>query len=241
MYRLSSATFCAYTKQGPIDISRSGLFCALSLIPCCDLLYEFRIITMLVCRRAHVLFSLFMFVCIQWCPARADFVSNMTSVLFTLFRRVGLHHGCTHMHVGMGVHQLEHNLEQHNNNLYRNTYTHFRFLAGCVRVFQFLVFCVVFCRSLIGCFPIFFCPSVCLPFFKLWLFITLLVASRFSSHKTLRFTQLFIIALWFYHYKQVSFAKFYIQTSSFASFSYSHGLPIIMFISFITLLDKVSL
>jgi hypothetical protein len=44
-------------------------------VPCCDVCYNFRIKRMfgsslppVVCRRAHFLFTLFVFVCIQWCP-----------------------------------------------------------------------------------------------------------------------------------------------------------------------------
>jgi hypothetical protein len=41
----------------------------------CDVCYEFRIKTMfgaslptVVCKRAHILFTLFVFVCVKWCP-----------------------------------------------------------------------------------------------------------------------------------------------------------------------------
>ena len=44
-------------------------------VPCCDVRYDFRIKTMfgsslppVVCRRAHVLFTLFVFACVKWCP-----------------------------------------------------------------------------------------------------------------------------------------------------------------------------
>jgi hypothetical protein len=44
-------------------------------VPCCDVRYDFRIKMMfcsflppVVCRRAHVLFTLFVFVCTWWCP-----------------------------------------------------------------------------------------------------------------------------------------------------------------------------
>ena len=44
-------------------------------VPCCDVRYDFRIETMfgsslspVVCRRANVLFTLFVFVCAEWCP-----------------------------------------------------------------------------------------------------------------------------------------------------------------------------
>jgi hypothetical protein len=44
-------------------------------VPCCEVRYDFRIKTMIgsslraiVCRRAHVLFMLFVFVCIKWWP-----------------------------------------------------------------------------------------------------------------------------------------------------------------------------
>ena len=45
-------------------------------VPCCDVRYDFRMQTMfvsslppVVCRRAHVLFTLFVLACAQWCPA----------------------------------------------------------------------------------------------------------------------------------------------------------------------------
>jgi len=44
-------------------------------VPCCDVRYDFRIKTMfgsslppVVCRRTHVLFTLFVFACVWWCP-----------------------------------------------------------------------------------------------------------------------------------------------------------------------------
>ena len=44
------------------------------LIPCCNVLCDFRMQTVfgsslfpVVCRRAHVLFTLFVFACLQWC------------------------------------------------------------------------------------------------------------------------------------------------------------------------------
>ena len=44
-------------------------------VPCCDIRYDFRIKSMfssslppVICRRAHVLFTLFVFVCPWWCP-----------------------------------------------------------------------------------------------------------------------------------------------------------------------------
>ena len=53
-----------------------------SLIPCCDICYDVLTKTMfgsrllpVVCRRAHVLFTLVMFVCV--CPTRLDYMSNM--------------------------------------------------------------------------------------------------------------------------------------------------------------------
>ena len=62
-------------------------FCAVILcvftfwIPCCDVRYDFRIETMfgsslppVVCRREHVIkFTLFVFVCVQWCPTHCVF------------------------------------------------------------------------------------------------------------------------------------------------------------------------
>jgi hypothetical protein len=54
------------------------LFCVFTFwVPCCDVRYDFRIKTMfglflppVVCRRAHVLFTLFVFVCVKWCPTQ---------------------------------------------------------------------------------------------------------------------------------------------------------------------------
>ena len=34
-----------------------------------------------VCRREHVLFTSYVFVCSQWCPTHIDYMSNMTHVL----------------------------------------------------------------------------------------------------------------------------------------------------------------
>ena len=58
------------------------------LVPCCDVRYDVRIKTMfgsslppVVCRRSHVLFMLFVFVCAQWCQIRLDYMSNMAGVL----------------------------------------------------------------------------------------------------------------------------------------------------------------
>ena len=34
-----------------------------------------------VCRREHVLFTSYVFVCSQWCPTYIDYMSNMTDVL----------------------------------------------------------------------------------------------------------------------------------------------------------------
>jgi len=43
-------------------------------VPCCDIRYDFRMQTMfdsslsqVVCRRIHVLITLFVFVCVKWC------------------------------------------------------------------------------------------------------------------------------------------------------------------------------
>jgi hypothetical protein len=52
------------------------LLCVLTFfVPCCDVCYDFHIKTMfgssllpVVCRRAHVLFTLFVFVYVWWCP-----------------------------------------------------------------------------------------------------------------------------------------------------------------------------
>jgi hypothetical protein len=53
-------------------------------VPCCDVRYHIRIITMfcsslppVVCRGVHVLFTLFVFVCVLWCPTHI--------VLYSLF------------------------------------------------------------------------------------------------------------------------------------------------------------
>jgi len=52
-----------------------SIMCRYVLSSCCDVQYDFRIKTMfgsslppVVCRRAHVLFTLFVFVCLEWCP-----------------------------------------------------------------------------------------------------------------------------------------------------------------------------
>ena len=54
------------------------IMCLMFCIPCCDVGNDFRIKTMfgsslrpVVCRRDHVLFTLFVFVCMWWCPTRA--------------------------------------------------------------------------------------------------------------------------------------------------------------------------
>jgi len=52
------------------------ILCVFTLwVPCCDVRSDFRIKTMfgsflppVVCRMAHVLFTLFVFVCLKWCP-----------------------------------------------------------------------------------------------------------------------------------------------------------------------------
>jgi hypothetical protein len=52
------------------------LWCVFTFwVPCCDVLYDVRIKTMfvsslslLVCRRAHILLMLFVFLCVYWCP-----------------------------------------------------------------------------------------------------------------------------------------------------------------------------
>jgi hypothetical protein len=57
------------------------VFCVVQLcvltfwVPCCDVRYDFRIITMfgsslppVVCGRTHVLFTLFLLDCVWWCP-----------------------------------------------------------------------------------------------------------------------------------------------------------------------------
>ena len=57
------------------------------LVPCCYVPCDFLIKTMfgsslplVVCRRAHVLFTLFVFVCIQWCHIVLYFSSSMLPV-----------------------------------------------------------------------------------------------------------------------------------------------------------------
>ena len=52
-------------------------------VPCCDVRYDFRIKTMfgssltaVICRRVHVLFTLFVFVCVQWCLTHIVLCSN---------------------------------------------------------------------------------------------------------------------------------------------------------------------
>ena len=56
-------------------VSSVVLLCVFTFwVPCCAVGYYFRIKTMfgfsppVACRRAHVLFTLFVFACIQWCP-----------------------------------------------------------------------------------------------------------------------------------------------------------------------------
>ena len=59
------------------------LFCVVLLykcvftlwVPCCDVRYDFHIKTIfcsslppVICRNAHVLFTLFVFLCVKWCP-----------------------------------------------------------------------------------------------------------------------------------------------------------------------------
>ena len=53
------------------------IICLTFCIPCYDVCYGFHMDTMFgsslpsaVCRREHVLFTLFVFVCMWWCPAR---------------------------------------------------------------------------------------------------------------------------------------------------------------------------
>jgi hypothetical protein len=52
-----------------------SIMCRYVLSSCCDVRYDFRIKTMfgsssppVVCRRAYILSTLFVFVCVQWCP-----------------------------------------------------------------------------------------------------------------------------------------------------------------------------
>jgi hypothetical protein len=54
------------------------------LVPCCDVGCDFQIQTMFgsslppfVCRRTHVLFTLFVFVCVWWCPAHIVLVGGV--------------------------------------------------------------------------------------------------------------------------------------------------------------------
>jgi hypothetical protein len=64
-----------------VGVCFSNFFCVVLLpvfmfwVPCCDIRYDFRIKTMFgsslppgVCRRAHILFTLFVFVCVKLCP-----------------------------------------------------------------------------------------------------------------------------------------------------------------------------
>jgi hypothetical protein len=60
-------------------------------VPWCDVHYDFHVKTMfgsslpsVVCRRAHVLFMLFVFVCASWCPRHIMFVCFVCFVLCTL-------------------------------------------------------------------------------------------------------------------------------------------------------------
>jgi hypothetical protein len=59
------------------------VFCVVPLcvftfwVPCCDVRYDFRIKMMfsscippVICKRAHVLLTLFVFVCVKWCPTK---------------------------------------------------------------------------------------------------------------------------------------------------------------------------
>jgi hypothetical protein len=68
-------------------IQRNWVFCVTLLcvfmfwVPWCDVHYDFHVKTMfvsslpsVVCRRAHVLFTLFVFVCASWCPRHIMFV-----------------------------------------------------------------------------------------------------------------------------------------------------------------------
>ena len=57
------------------QLMRYARACSLFLVPCYDIRYDFRIETifgwslpLVVCRRAHVLLTLCVLVCIQWCP-----------------------------------------------------------------------------------------------------------------------------------------------------------------------------
>jgi len=69
------------------------------LVHCCDVRYDFRIKTMfgsslppVVCRRADVLFMLFVFLCVCWFPTRLDYMSNMVGFLIAYPSRA---HGFT--------------------------------------------------------------------------------------------------------------------------------------------------
>jgi len=57
---------------------------------CCDVRYDFRIKTMfgssfplVVCMRVHVLFTLFVFVCVWWCPTHIVFLFRFSSSCVT--------------------------------------------------------------------------------------------------------------------------------------------------------------
>jgi len=67
-------------------------------VPCCNVRYDFRIKTIfgsalppVVCRRAHVLFTFFVFVCVLWCPTQMSYCVVLLflffSVLCTLCRQ----------------------------------------------------------------------------------------------------------------------------------------------------------
>ena len=62
-------------KTFRLKLWKTKIMCLYVWISCCDVRYNFRIKTMfgsslspVVCRSAHVLFTLFVFVCAYWCP-----------------------------------------------------------------------------------------------------------------------------------------------------------------------------
>ena len=60
----------------------------MSLVPCCDVRYDFHIkrcsvplYLLLFCSRTHVIFMLFFCFCLLWCTTRLDYLSKMAGVL----------------------------------------------------------------------------------------------------------------------------------------------------------------
>ena len=66
----------------------SILFYRMFLVPCCDVRYDFRIkrcsvrlYLLLFCSRTHIIFMLFVFVCVLWCTTRLNYLNKMAGVL----------------------------------------------------------------------------------------------------------------------------------------------------------------